>query len=200
MDTSTRVVMGQAGDYEWNQPFSSGGWFMLRSAPNITSTKIAGVLLSRMDSTQHYRGWDVEAEQGLIIVKLANQAPKEVPPKEKPKKGAKKAEPKKEEAKKAEPKEPKDLTPIKGIKVTTTVPLPTDGNWDHVFFTYDGSGKAAGVKIYVNGAPAVTKIVSDNLGQLTVRTPVPLQLGRISPDEQPARDTRYQDFRGFPVV
>lgn len=201
MDTSTRVVMGQAGDYEWNQPFSSGGWFMLRSAPNITSTKIAGALLSRMDSTQHYRGWDVEAENGLIIVKLANQAPKEVPPKEKPKKGApKKAEPKKQEAKKQEPKEPKDLTPIKGIKVTTTVPLPTDGSWDHIFFTYDGSGKAAGVKIYVNGAPAVTKIVSDNLGQLTMRTPAPLQLGRISPDEQPARDTRYQDFRLYDRV
>ncbi len=205
MATSTRVVMGQAGDYEWNQPFSSGGWFMLRSAPNITSTDATGALLSKMDSTQHYRGWDVEAEQGLIIVKLANQAPKEVPAKKKPKKGAsKKEEPKKQEAKKEEPKKegpkettPKDLTPIKAIKVTTTVPLPTDGSWDHIFFTYDGSGKAAGVKIYVNGAPAVTKILSDDLGHLTMHTSAPLQLGRISPDEQPARETRYQDFRVY---
>ncbi len=35
MDTSTRVDLGQIGDFEWNQPFSSGGWFMLRSAPNF---------------------------------------------------------------------------------------------------------------------------------------------------------------------
>ena len=42
MDTSTRVVMGQIGDFEWNQPFSSGGWFMLRSAPNFTSSKVCG--------------------------------------------------------------------------------------------------------------------------------------------------------------
>ncbi len=34
MDTNTRVMLGQTGDYEWNQAFSSGGWFMLRSAPN----------------------------------------------------------------------------------------------------------------------------------------------------------------------
>jgi hypothetical protein len=73
--------------------------------------------------------------------------------------------------------------------------LPTNGQWDHLFFTYDGSGKAAGVKIYVNGAPVATKILSDTLARNTVRTSAPLQLGRKSPDEQPARDTRYQDLR-----
>ena len=36
MDTSTQVMLGQTGDDEWNQPFSSGGWFMLRAAPNYT--------------------------------------------------------------------------------------------------------------------------------------------------------------------
>jgi hypothetical protein len=59
MDTSTRVVLGQTGDFEWNQPFSSGGWFMLRSAPNFTSSSVAGALVSKMDSTQHDRGWDL---------------------------------------------------------------------------------------------------------------------------------------------
>ena len=34
MDTSTRILLGQTGDYEWNQAFSPGGWFMLRAAPN----------------------------------------------------------------------------------------------------------------------------------------------------------------------
>ena len=31
----------------------------------------------------------------------------------------------------------------------------------------------------------------------SIRTTAPLQLGRESPDEQPARDTRYQDFRVY---
>ena len=74
MDTSTRVELGQIGDFEWNQPFSSGGWFMLRSAPNFTSSKVAGALISKMDSTQHDRGWDLAAEKGIISVELVISA------------------------------------------------------------------------------------------------------------------------------
>ena len=46
---------------------------------------------------------------------------------------------------------------MRAIKVSTVTALPTNGQWDHLFFTYDGSGRAAGVKIYVNGAPVATK-------------------------------------------
>jgi Protein of unknown function (DUF1553)/Protein of unknown function (DUF1549)/Planctomycete cytochrome C/Concanavalin A-like lectin/glucanases superfamily len=195
MDTSTRVVLGQTGDFEWNQPFSSGGWFMLRSAPNFTSSKVSGALVSKMDSTQHDRGWDLAAENGIISVELADQAPKEQPIPDKPKKGA----PKKEAPKPEAPKviAPKDRTPMLAIKVSSVTPLPTDGHWDHLFFTYDGSGRAAGVKLFVNGTPVPTKTNSDNLARNTMRTSAPLQLGRKSPDEQPARDTRYQDFRVY---
>jgi hypothetical protein len=90
---------------------------------------------------------------------------------------------------------PKDLTPMRAIKVATIAPLPTNGQWNYLFFTYDGSGKAAGVRIYVDGAPVATKVISDTLARNTMRTSAPLQLGRKSPDEQPARDTRYQDTR-----
>ena len=193
MDTSTRVEMGQLGDFEWNQPFSSGGWFMLRSAPNFTSSKVAGALIAKMNSPEHDRGWDLAAEDGTIRVELVNQSPKEQPAPEKPKKGA----PKVKAPKVVEPKvvEPKDLTPMRAIKVATVTPLPTNGQWNYLFFTYDGSGRAAGVKIYVDGAPVATKVISDTLARNTMRTSAPLQLGRKSPDEQPARDTRYQDMR-----
>ena len=195
MDTSTRVVLGQTGDFEWNQPFSSGGWFMLRSAPNFTSSSVAGALVSKMDSTQHDRGWDLAAEKGIISVELADQAPKEQPVPDKPKKGAAKKEAPKPEAPKVIT--PKDRTPMRAIKVSTVAPLPTDGHWDHLFFTYDGSGRAAGVKLYVNGTPVATRTISDTLVHNSIRTTAPLQLGRKSPDEQPARDTRYQDFRVY---
>jgi hypothetical protein len=87
MDTSTRVEMAQLGDFEWNQPFSSGGWFMLRSAPNFTSSKVAGALIAKMNSPEHDRGWDLAAENGTIRVELVNQSPEEQPAPEKPKKG-----------------------------------------------------------------------------------------------------------------
>ncbi len=193
MDTSTRIELGQIGDFEWNQPFSSGGWFMLRSAPNFTSSKVAGALISKMDATQHDRGWDLAAENGTVRVELVDQSPKEQPAPEKPKKGA----PKDKKPKVEPPKvaTPKDLTPMRAIKVSTVTPLPTNGQWDHLFFTYDGSGRAAGVRIYVNGEPVATKVISDTLARNTMRTSAPLQLGRRAPDEQPARDTRYQDLR-----
>jgi hypothetical protein len=188
MDTSTRVEFGQLGNFEWNQPFSSGGWFMLRSAPNFTSSTVAGALIAKMNSPEHDRGWDLAAEKGTIRVELVNQSPKEQPAPEKPKKGAPKDKAPKVVV-------PKDLTPMRAIKVATVAPLPTNGQWNYLFFTYDGLGRAAGVKIYVDGVPAATKVISDTLARNTMRTSAPLQLGRKSPDEQPARDTRYQDMR-----
>ena len=237
MDASTHILLGQTGDYEGNQAFSSGGWFMVRSAPNYTLDNATGALLSRMDTTQHNRGWDLSIEKGIVRVELVNQAPKDLkidlkipkgaqvkkpivekeafeyptpvdlrpkdlaPNKPEPKKTApKKAAPKKPEAKKAEPKPatPKpaeDTTPWVGIEVSATEPLPVDGHWRHVFFTYDGSGKASGVKIYVDGAPVQTTVAMDKLDQKSIQTQVPMQLGWRYPDADPARETRYQDIR-----
>jgi hypothetical protein len=230
MDTNTRILLGQTGDYEGNQAFSSGGWFMMRYAPNYTLDNASGALLSKMDSTQHNRGWDIAITKGIISVELVNEGPKDLairtdpkakkpapkPMKEafqfptpadltakdlaankpRPKKEApKKKEEKKPEAKPATPKPAEDKTPLVAIKVSSADPLPLDGHWRHIFFTYDGSGKASGVRIYVNGAPVETKVVADTLGQTTIRTQAPMQLGWRYPDENPARETRYQDVR-----
>ena len=35
MDTGTRINLGQMGDFEGNQAFSSGGWFMIGTGPNF---------------------------------------------------------------------------------------------------------------------------------------------------------------------
>jgi hypothetical protein len=233
LDTNTHIVLGQTGDFERNQAFSSGGWFMMRSAPNYSLDNASGALLSKMDSTAHNRGWDLVTEKGIISVELVNQGPKEIgvvkdaqekekkapkpkpikeafqfptpedltakdlaPNKPKPKKEApKKKEEKKAEAKPAAPKKPEDTTPQIALKVSTVGPLPLDGHWRHVFFTYDGSGKASGIKIYVNGTPVETKVILDTLGDSTIRTQAPMQLGWRHPDANPAHDVRYQDIR-----
>ena len=228
MDASTHVELGQTGDYEGNQAFSSGGWFMVRSAPNYTLDNATGALLSKMDTTQHNRGWDLSIQKGIVSVELVNQAPKDLdipqdvavkkpiaekesfefptpvdltpkdlaPNKPAPKKAPpKKPAVKKEEPKPAAPKPAEDNTPWVGIKVSTNEALPVDGHWRYVFFTYDGSGKAAGVKIYVDGALVATSVAMDKLSQKTIRTQVPMQLGWRYPDADPARETRYQDIR-----
>ena len=226
MDASTHILLGKTGDYEGNQAFSSGGWFMVRSAPNYSLDNATGALLSRMDTNQQNRGWDLSIEKGIVSVELVNQAPKDLkipkgaiakkpivekeafeyptpvdltpkdlaPNKPEPKKtAAKKEEPKKEAPK--QPKPAEDGTPWIGIKVSATKALPVDGHWRHVFFTYDGSGKASGVKIYVDGAPVATTVAMDKLDQKSIRTQVPMQLGWRYPDADPARETRYEDIR-----
>jgi len=239
LDTSTHILLGQNGDYENSQAFSSGGWFMIRSAPNYTLDNASGALLSKMDTTQHNRGWDLSISKGIISVELVNQGPKDLAPrkdksvkepapkplkeafqfptptdltakdlapnKQQPKedpKADKAAEEKKDIPKpevnpdaKPAPKPPEDTTPLVAIRVSTADPLPLDGHWRHIFFTYDGSGKASGIKIYINGTTVESKVVVDTLGQESIKTQAPMQLGWRYPDANPARETRYQDIR-----
>jgi hypothetical protein len=235
MAASTRVNLGQTGDYDTNQPLSAGGWIMLRSAPNFHVEGTASALISKMDTIQHNRGWDLNVQKGLITVDIVNEEPKDGPklnePKNKKDEGPKepffypspqdltkkdlapnkppekKTPPKKDEAVKAKPAdktpkdktpkpaEAKDTTPIVAIQVQAVEPLPLDNRWKHIFFTYDGSGKAAGVKIYLNGAPVKTRVLADSLHGETIRTKAPMQLGWRYPDANPAKETRYQDMR-----
>ena len=53
------------------------------------------------------------------------------------------------------------------------------GEWQHVFMTYDGSGKAGGIRIFINGKQVKTRVESDSLSA-SIRTSVPLKLGQRS--------------------
>ncbi len=54
------------------------------------------------------------------------------------------------------------MWPGSAIKVRTQATIAPD-TWTHVVVTYDGSGRAAGQRIYLNGEPASVDIVRDNL-------------------------------------
>ena len=246
MQSSTRVPLGQAGDYEANHAFSAGGWFMLRAAPFHPASY--GTLISKMESTQHDRGWELAADDnGTISVALVNQRAKgenaekkettpekknnksesaKNPPKTKEPfnyptpqdlsekdlepnkppaqlKAEKDAEKKSKakaaaEAKTKKPKpedQPRDTTPEIAIRVAAVNPIPLDNAWKHIFFTYDGSGHASGLKIFINGVQVATSVLKDNLNSASIRTGAPMQLGWRNPDEHPAKDARYQDIR-----
>ena len=199
MDTGTRISLGTEGDFDWMQPFSTGGWFMLRSAPNVPGWKLNGTLISKMDSTQQRRGWEMATDQGVVSVDIVNSevqvSPKPVkkptpPPTAKPVL-------KKAFVAKLKPPPPLVWPVIQGsaIRVSTANRVIEDGAWQHIFFTYDGSGRAAGVKIYVNGVAVPTRVLSDSLEERGIKTTVPMELGMRSPELHPARDTRFQDVR-----
>ncbi len=46
------------------------------------------------------------------------------------------------------------------IRAVDSLPL---NEWTHIVATYDGSSRAAGMKLYVNGLPAAASVVRDNL-------------------------------------
>ncbi|HEX8199765.1 MAG TPA: DUF1553 domain-containing protein [Isosphaeraceae bacterium] len=66
--------------------------------------------------------------------------------------------------------------PDDAMKVVSTAALKP-GEWSHVLVTYDGSAKASGVTVYVNGRPQATSTASDTL-KSTIRAEVPLKLAQ----------------------
>ncbi len=85
--------------------------------------------------------------------------------------------------------------PDDAFKVTTKADLVKEKTWQHVFVTYDGSGKASGVKMYVDGKDVAVKAESDAL-KGSIRTKVSLRVGQRSQDHVLERG-RVQDVRLF---
>jgi hypothetical protein len=78
------------------------------------------------------------------------------------------------------------------IEVRTRERLRLD-EWRHLTLTYDGSGKAAGVKLYDNGVRLDARIVRDTLAD-SIRTDAPLQIGDKALG-QPAFRGQLDDLR-----
>ena len=66
--------------------------------------------------------------------------------------------------------------PEEVIHVQTDKELAAD-TFQHLAFSYDGSGKAAGLKLFLNGQPVATKALKDKLTG-TIKTTAPFAIGR----------------------
>jgi hypothetical protein len=180
LETNTRLDLGQAADFAKDEAFTVGAWMKPRNVPGGKSwnTK-SGALIARMDLAQKLRGWELyyEADDALTVQLISSH--------------------------------PTDMIAVTTVGTTETrdpfrlheghhggtprnITLPR-GNWRHVCFTYDGSGKAAGIRIYVNGLPQKLKVVKDSLTG-SIRSQAPLTLGRRH-DGNPMQGTAYQDLR-----
>ncbi|MEX0867551.1 MAG: DUF1553 domain-containing protein [Pirellulales bacterium] len=69
--------------------------------------------------------------------------------------------------------------PGNAVKVTTKSQVKPN-EWQHLFVTYDGSSKAAGISIYFDGQKQEWDIEQDRLTE-TIRNDIPLYIGRRNP-------------------
>ncbi|MFO0850006.1 MAG: DUF1553 domain-containing protein [Gemmataceae bacterium] len=82
--------------------------------------------------------------------------------------------------------------PTNALKVATKSVF-NPNNWYHVFVTSDGTGKASGVRIYVNGESQPLDVAEDRL-TATIRVPVPVKVGQRH-HGQKLRQVGVQDLR-----
>ena len=83
--------------------------------------------------------------------------------------------------------------PRNALQTETKDPL-TPNKWQHVFVTYDGSGKPAGVKIYIDGMEQETKPVEKTLDG-PIRTTTQLTFGRRESGDGAVAGVAVQDLR-----
>ena len=202
MDIHTRLKLGGMGDVEANDKFSTGGWIMLRAKPGggVRTGTGNGSLLARMgdDKRRGGAGWDIYQEGLLLYVNLvpdSTQAPEaEAAPASPAATETAPAAKRKAALRRAAPTAP----PVKrGISVAARPGQIIRDEWIHVFVTYDGSRKASGVRIYLNGKTAETEVRLDTLGAKdSIRTDAAMHVGRRD-DYNPMRETRFQDVRFY---
>jgi hypothetical protein len=82
--------------------------------------------------------------------------------------------------------------PDDALKVVAKKALEKN-RWTHVCITYDGTSKASGVKIYIDGELQENAVQADKL-QNSIRTKVPLKLGQRS-NSSPLENAGVQDVR-----
>jgi hypothetical protein len=68
LDGKDFVDLGQAGDFERDQPFSYGSWVKLNKLANST-------LVSKLDNNSSHRGWDLYFAKDLVAVHLIHSWP-----------------------------------------------------------------------------------------------------------------------------
>ncbi len=94
-----------------------------------------------------------------------------------------------------------DAWPGKAIKVMTKNGFDPN-KWHHVFVTYDGSRKAAGLKLFVNGEPQPVNVSAESVANdatkvgtiPTIRTDALLTIGRRTPGQN-AKALGVSDLR-----
>jgi WD40 repeat protein len=151
LDGTGCVDLGDAFNFDRTSRFSYGGWV------RPTDGRPAAVL-SRMEGSDRFTGWDLFLIEGRAIVHLIA-----------------------------------DFKVGDALRISSRDVVAPSGEWHHLFVTYDGSGKASGLRLYVDGVLAPTTTSNDTL-QGSPRNAGPALIGARSPH---SGDTNaHQAFKG----
>lgn len=202
-DMNTRLPLGNIGDVEANEAFSVGGWVMVRGAHHSAAPKALFARLGNPNG-RNKSGWGLYYQNsgvgfgtgyrtGRFILTLANDSA-----------------PKHRQIQQAAGRTPQTreqlirrmMTPVfepmeRAIQVSTREAVASE-QWVHVFVTYDGSRRADGVRLFLNGKPTSPVVLNDSLGPAdSIRTGATTHIGRRDEDADVLRETRYQDWRFY---
>lgn len=198
--TGTRLSLGDVGNVEANDSFSVGGWVMPRQTG--AQSFPSGALIARLGDPngQNKRGWGIfyrsepslarpnRSLAGHVYLVLVSD-PENPKPKKRTSENAALDEGQFLSSRLSEPME-------RAITVKVRAEVRTE-QWAHIFVTYDGSRKAQGVRVYLNGKPAAVDVLNDTLrSHDSIRTAAATHIGRRD-DDEPLRETRYQDIRFY---
>jgi len=145
--SETQVSFGNSGDFERAKPFALGLW---ASPP----ANVAIHLLQKRDGGEHWQGWEVLDDTPFYLQRdkqnnghsLAHLVVRLA-----------------------------NRWPDDALEVETKDPQSID-RMRHLLIEYDGSGKAAGIEIHLDGKRVVTAILKDHLDG-DFRTTAPLEVG-----------------------
>ncbi|HAB15357.1 MAG TPA: DUF1553 domain-containing protein [Verrucomicrobiota bacterium] len=129
-DGKVNADFGQLVAFDRTNAFSISAWVKLQGD---------GAILSKMEKSPGYRGFDLLVGDRRLQVHLVHAWPDDA------------------------------------LKVKTKEQFPQN-QWLHLAFSYDGSGKAAGVQLYVNGRLREVEVEKDQLKD-SFATSEPLRLG-----------------------
>jgi len=132
LDGTSRVELGNIANFASDKPFAISVWVKTASSDGMA-------ILSKMDESENYRGYDLLLSGGKVEMHVVHKWPENA------------------------------------IKISSNAPV-TLNEWHHIVATYDGSKKAAGIKLYVDSKPAAISASQDTLRD-SIETQQPFRIG-----------------------
>lgn len=145
----TDLVLGDVGDFDRDQPFSIATW--INQGGGLEH--VARSIIQKMDATPARTGYELAYDQAQSVGNLSRGSHWYV--------------------------RLVHQWPDNAIEIRTKKRIPQDfydPGWRHLVLNYDGSGKASGLRVYVNGKLEEMEVLKDNLTG-SIRSSAPLEIG-----------------------
>ncbi len=145
----THLVLGNIADFDRDRPFAVATWYSQGGGLE----HVARSMIHKMDATADLKGWEIGYDQAASLGELRRGSHLMV--------------------------RLVHQWPDDAIQIVTKNRVPVsfyESGWHHLAVNYDGSGKAAGLQILVDGKPQEVEVLKDHLTG-SFRNSSPLEIG-----------------------